>query len=157
MNSENGIFFADMKPETEAQKFSEAQTAEIRSELIFDFVRSSGPGGQNVNKVSSKARLRWNIGRSAAFTDEEKNRIRNFLGRRVSGHDDLILTCDESRDQPKNKALVTERFFGILKEALAVEKERVPTRPTASARNKRLEAKKQTSIKKQQRSKKWEY
>lgn len=120
-------------------------------EVDYKAVRSSGAGGQNVNKVSSKVELHFDVPTSQAFTEAEKNRILRKLQSRLTNSDELILQCDESRSQHKNKDLVTQRFLELIKAALVKPKPRKKTKPPKSAKLKRLKKKKITADKKANR------
>ena len=117
----------------------------ILSELTFKAVRSSGAGGQNVNKVSSKVVLSFDVSKSDALEIEEKNLILEKLSSRLTQENILILACDEDRSQLKNKELVIKRFLTILKNALFIPKERKPTKVPKSVIKKRLKDKKTAS------------
>lgn len=117
----------------------------IISELTFKAVRSSGAGGQNVNKVSSKVVLSFDVSKSDALEIEEKNLILEKLSSRLTQENILILACDEDRSQLKNKELVIKRFLTILKNALFIPKERKPTKVPKSVIKKRLKDKKTAS------------
>ena len=117
----------------------------ILSEVIFKAVRSSGPGGQNVNKVSSKVVLSFDISKSHALEIEEKNLILEKLSSRLTQENILIMACDEDRSQLKNKELVVKRFLNILKNALIIPKKRKPTKVPKSVIKKRLKDKKTAS------------
>ncbi len=121
-------------------------------ELQFDFARSGGPGGQNVNKVESKVILRWNVGSSIIFSAEEKERIRKKFVNRLNNNDEIVLQSDEERSQIQNKESVIERLNSLVSEAILVPKKRRATRPTYSAKLKRLETKKKHSTMKRMRS-----
>lgn len=123
----------------------------LENELEYNYVRSSGAGGQHVNKVSSKVELRFNVSVSEGLTENEKARVLNALKNRISSDATLILTSQASRSQFKNKALVTERFFKLLSSALARKKKRVATKPTKGSIKKRLQQKQQKSEKKRLR------
>ncbi len=125
----------------------------ILRELQFRAVRSGGPGGQHVNKVSSKVQLSFDIENSLGLNDFEKNRLRFTMGRHISKDDWLKLSSDSSRSQHKNKELVTQRFFQLLKKALKAPKKRKPTKPSKNSIEKRLNAKKKLSDKKANRKK----
>ncbi len=116
-------------------------------------MRSSGAGGQNVNKVSSKVELTFIIDTSEGLSDKEKERIQLKLKSRLTNDGALILQCDEARSQHRNKDLVVKRFFEILKNALVVPKKRKPTKPTKTSKEKRLKSKKVTAEKKAGRKK----
>lgn len=123
----------------------------LKSELSYKYVRSSGSGGQHVNKVSSKAELYFIIKNSIVFNDEEKQKLSEFLNNRLSKEGLLILACDESRSQFRNKALVTQRFLELIEEGLKEEKIRIPTRIPRGVKKKRLKNKRINADKKANR------
>ncbi|KAF2515768.1 aminoacyl-tRNA hydrolase [Flavobacterium salilacus subsp. salilacus] len=123
----------------------------IIQELDFKAVRSSGAGGQNVNKVASKVVLSYNLQESKALTDEEKLLATTNLAYRLTNDGVLILNCDEDRSQLRNKDIVIKRFIQIMDNALIVPKKRKPTRIPKSVIKKRLKNKKTLSEKKQLR------
>ena len=125
----------------------------IISELSFKAVRSSGAGGQNVNKVSSKVVLTFDLKNSQALTDEEKSLIENKLSSRLTTDALLILNCDEDRSQIRNKEIVIKRFLTLIKDALFVPKERKPSRIPKSVIRKRIKDKKSISEVKKNRRK----
>ena len=125
----------------------------ITSELVFKAVRSSGAGGQNVNKVSSKVVLNFDLNNSQGLEYEEKQRVLDKLSNRLTQENILILNCDEDRSQLKNKNIVTKRFFEILKDALFVPKERRETNVPRAAVEKRIQSKKNTAEVKENRKK----
>ena len=118
------------------------KTEIISSELNFKAVRSSGAGGQNVNKVSSKMVLIFDVATSQGLNDEEKLLIQNKLKTKISQENLLILTCDEDRSQFKNKKIIIKRFFEMLEKALTKPKVRKATRITKGANEKRIQEKK---------------
>lgn len=120
-------------------------------EVSYKAVRSSGAGGQHVNKVSSKVELHFDVGSSQAFSEEERQRILSKLASRLTNNNELILQSDESRSQHKNKQLVTRRLEQIIQEALIKPKRRKKTKPTKAAKLKRLREKKIRSEKKANR------
>ena len=122
------------------------------SEIHINFVRSSGPGGQNVNKVSTKAQLRWSVGESAVFNFWEKDRIREKLKTRLNKEDEVVVSCDDERSQAQNKAKAIHILQTIVKNALKIPKRRVATRPTRASKERRLEAKAKRSHVKKQRT-----
>jgi len=126
---------------------------QILNELQFKAIRSSGPGGQHANKVSSKVELSFQIAASDGFTERQKKRLLLKLGNKLSKEGILILQCDESRSQHKNKDLVIKRFFKLLEKSLIVPKARKKSKPTRSSIEKRLKSKKIASLKKVNRSK----
>jgi len=109
-------------------------------EVEFTAVRSQGPGGQNVNKVSSAVQLRFDI-RASSLPDEVKERLLALPGRRVSKEGILVLKAQTSRSQEQNRALALERLQHIVAEAAEVQPERRPTRPTYASRQRRLQGK----------------
>ena len=117
----------------------------ILAEVKYKAVRSSGAGGQNVNKVSSKVVLTFDLQNSQGFSEEEKLRLETNLQNRLTTDLMLILNCDEDRSQLKNKELVTKRFLDIIKKGLYVPKERKATKIPKSAIRKRIKDKKNVS------------
>lgn len=129
------------------------ETQKIISELQYKAVRSSGAGGQNVNKVSSKVVLTFDLNASDALNEEEKERIKLKLASRLTSEDILILNCDEDRSQLKNKSIVTKRFLELIKNALVIPKIRKATKIPKSVIRKRIKDKKNVSEIKQNRRK----
>ncbi|MBG6186464.1 alternative ribosome rescue aminoacyl-tRNA hydrolase ArfB [Flavobacterium sp. CAN_S2] len=125
----------------------------IISELSFKAVRSSGAGGQNVNRVSSKVVLSFDLKNSQALTHEEKLLVETKLSSRLTTDAVLILNCDEDRSQFRNKEIVIKRFLELIKNALFVPKERKPTRIPKSVIRKRIKDKKNVSEVKKTRRK----
>lgn len=125
----------------------------ILTEVKYKAVRSSGAGGQNVNKVSSKVVLIFDLHNSQAFSDEEKLLLETNLQNRLTTDLILVLNCDEDRSQLKNKEIVTKRFLDILKKGLYVPKERKATKIPKSVIRKRIKDKKNVSEIKQSRRK----
>lgn len=120
--------------------------------MQFKAVRSSGAGGQNVNKVSSKVVLTFDLKNSQALSDEEKIRLETKLSSRLTSELVLILNCDEDRSQIKNKAIVTKRFLDIITAGLVIPKIRKATKIPKSVIRKRIKEKKNLSeIKKSRR------
>jgi ribosome-associated protein len=118
----------------------------VKSEINFKAVRSSGAGGQNVNKVASKVVLTFALNNSQGLTEEEKELLKIKLGSRLSSDFTLILNCDEDRSQLKNKTIITKRFFDLLKAALIVPKARKATKIPRSVIEKRIKSKRNTSL-----------
>ena len=125
----------------------------IISEAQYKAVRSSGAGGQNVNKVSSKVILTFDVQRSVGLSDEEKEVLKVKLSSRLTMDFVLILNCDEDRSQLRNKEIVTKRFLEVIKKGLEVPKIRKATKIPKSAIRKRIKNKKNTSQLKQNRRK----
>ena len=120
-------------------------------EAGYKAVRSSGAGGQNVNKVSSKVELHFKLEESHALTEAEKERAMKKLASRLTNSGELILQCDESRSQHKNKEIVTQRFVDLIKASLLRPKPRKKTKTPKAAKLKRLREKKMLSEKKSAR------
>ena len=129
------------------------ETNKLLSELSYKAVRSSGAGGQNVNKVSSKVVLTFDFSKTEAFSEEELALLQLKLANRISSENLLILNCDEDRSQRKNKEMVTKRFLELIEKSLIVPKKRKPTRIPRSVIEKRIKAKKATGEIKQNRRK----
>ncbi len=125
----------------------------LLQELRFKAIRSSGSGGQHVNKVSSKIELTFNLSDSHVFNEEQKERLQNKLQHRLTKDGVLMLQCDESRSQHKNKALAIKRFLALIRASLIIPKRRVPTKIPKSVIRKRLKNKRNLSDKKANRRK----
>ncbi|MBI3408576.1 MAG: aminoacyl-tRNA hydrolase [Planctomycetes bacterium] len=121
------------------------------SELLWKFVRSGGPGGQNVNKVASKAVLFWNLAATSAVPDEIKPRIALQQKRFVTKDGTLVIASQRYRDQDRNRQDCLEKLRGLLLQACARPKTRKATRPTRSSRRARLQTKKHRSTLKSSR------
>jgi len=123
------------------------------SEITEKFSRSSGSGGQNINRASTKAEVRWNVDASMAFTDEEKEKIKQALDNRINKAGKLIVVSQEERTQLKNRKRAIERLNNLVKLALIPKKKRKPTKPTKASKERRLLEKKRTKKKKMWRKK----
>jgi ribosome-associated protein len=123
-------------------------TAIILSELGFKAIRSSGPGGQHVNKVSSKVEITFNVQTSKGLTDDEKQLIIEKIKSQLTKDLVLIVKCDTTRSQLKNKELAVKKLLKLLQQTLVIKKKRKPTKPTKSSIEKRLEKKKKDAFKK---------
>ncbi|MGY0391513.1 alternative ribosome rescue aminoacyl-tRNA hydrolase ArfB [Bizionia sp. KMM 8389] len=121
------------------------------SELSFKAVRSSGAGGQHVNKTASKVVLNWNLLNSQVFSESQKMRLQSKLQNRLTSDGVLILTSSDSRSQHKNKDLVIKRFLELIRKGLTVTKKRKATKIPKSVKLKRLSNKKKQSDKKANR------
>ena len=124
---------------------------QVLQELQFKAVRSSGAGGQNVNKVASKVELHFQVEDSEGLSDEEKDLIFKKLKSKITNANELIIQCDESRSQHQNKEIVIKRFFEIIKESLKKPKPRKKTKPSKASKLKRLREKKINAEKKNNR------
>ena len=121
------------------------------SELRFQFARSGGPGGQNVNKVSTRVELLFDVANSPSLRDEQKQRVLMSLKSRIDSHGVLRLTSDESRSQWRNREDVVQKFVALLKKAVAPMRKRIKTKPSASAHEQRMKSKKVRGEKKKMR------
>ena len=123
----------------------------ILNELAFKAVRSSGAGGQHVNKTASKVELTFDLESSEILSEEQKELLKTNLETRLTKAFVLILQCGESRSQHKNKAIIISRFLELLKTNLIEEKERIPTKTPKAVKRKRLANKRKKSEKKSNR------
>ena len=121
------------------------------NEIIFDFVRASGPGGQNVNKRSTAVQLRFDIVNSPSLPDTVKNKLINISGSKVSDKGILIIHAHRYRTQGKNRTDSINRFVNLLQKATQKTKYRKKTKPPISVNEKRLKIKRRRSIIKKQR------
>ncbi len=122
-------------------------------ETTFKAIRSSGAGGQHVNKVSSKIELTFDVMASLVLSEAQKMTIVEKLQHRLTKHHVLILQCDQTRSQHKNKELVIQRFFELISNALIISKKRIPTKIPKAVIRKRLKNKRNLSLKKSNRKK----
>jgi ribosome-associated protein len=129
------------------------QERDFECEFIFSASRSSGSGGQNVNKVNSKIELRFNILESRLLTIEEKEILCFKLKSRISNEGFLVIQSQTSRSQLENKKESIEKFYQLLNKALTPLKKRKKTRPSLASKTKRLDSKRIASAKKQDRKK----
>ena len=118
------------------------ESAWIREEELEEsFVRGSGPGGQNVNKVSSAVQLRFNVRAAPGLSEELKSRLERLAGRRLTAEGVLVISAQRHRTQEANRADARERLFELIRRAAERPKTRRPTRPTLASKRRRLEEK----------------
>ncbi|MFL5462484.1 MAG: alternative ribosome rescue aminoacyl-tRNA hydrolase ArfB [Gemmatimonadaceae bacterium] len=125
-----------------------------RNELDVRVSRSSGAGGQHVNKTSSRVEIFWNIRRSSAPTDAQRARLTEKLASRMTTEGSIRVVASDMRSQSRNRELAEERLAELVRRALVVPRKRKPTKPSRAAKEARLESKKRQSHKKRERSKK---
>ena len=115
------------------------------SEIQEEFIRSSGPGGQNVNKVASAVQLRFNVAQSPSLPKEVKQRLLKRAGKRVNAEGILIIEAKRYRTQYQNRDDAMDRLVALIKKAAELPKPRVKSRPTRASKERRLEGKRQRS------------
>ena len=132
-------------------RLSEEIRKQLEAECKFSASRSSGPGGQNVNKVNTRMELRFSVIDSQILAEDHKNILLNKLKNRINSEGELILFSESERSQLRNRAKVVSLFFELIEKALTPVKKRRKTQPTLASRIKRIEGKKKLSEKKDRR------
>lgn len=125
----------------------------LDSELNFSFSRSGGPGGQSVNKLNTKAELRFHLDSSSTLNNDQKEILNKKLAAKLNHEGELVLTSQETRSQLENKQLVIKKFYDLINKSLKKPKRRVKTKATRASKERRIQAKKEQSEKKSRR--KW--
>jgi ribosome-associated protein len=132
----------------DSSRFSMFHERDFSNELHFSASRSSGPGGQNVNKVNTKVELRFHIPSSALLSDDEKALLMEKLAKKINSEGELILVVQTERSQIRNKEKVFEKFYTLVTRALNPRKKRKPTKPSQASKEDRLEEKRKQAEKK---------
>jgi ribosome-associated protein len=132
------------------------QVAIPDEELEWKFIRSSGPGGQNVNKVSSAVQLRFLLPRNTSISAPAKNRLRRMAGQRLVDDGSILITARDERSQEQNRRAALERLADLVRAALIEPKIRKKTRPTRASKERRIDSKKRRSSTKRDRGGRWD-
>ncbi len=136
-------------------QLSEDQILRLQKECRYQYSRSSGPGGQKVNKTETRVELMWSYNNSSLFNEEEKRRIYQNLSNRISKDFLLTFSSDRYRTRPQNQDHCLRKLISSIEKSLSVAKKRKKTKPTFSSIKKRIENKKQQGEKKKSRQKNW--
>ena len=141
-------------PPTASSLIVNESVAIPRSELDVRVSRSSGAGGQHVNKTSSRVEIFWNIPSSRAVSEEERSRLMTKLASKLTTEGSIRVVASDMRSQSRNRELAEERLAELVSRALVIPKKRRPTRPTKASKEARLEEKKRRAKKKSERQQK---
>jgi ribosome-associated protein len=125
------------------------------SEISFSYARSSGPGGQNVNKTESKAILHWNLDAAFWVPEDVKIRFRGTYGTRINSQGEVVIHSDETRNRSQNENLCVEKLTEMLRKVWQAPKKRIATKPTKASKNRRVSAKRMRSDVKKSRRGSW--
>ncbi len=123
------------------------------NDIQLEFIRASGPGGQNVNKVSSAVQLRFKVDGCEALSDAMRERLKKIAGRRMTAKGDLIIKAQRFRSQEQNRQDAIDRLVAMIRKAIEVPKNRRPTKPSKASKQRRLASKRRRGELKRQRSK----
>ena len=134
----------------------DARVSLALDELQFSFIRASGPGGQNVNKVATAVQLRFDAAQSPSLTETVKRRLLRLAGSRATLAGEIIITAQRFRTQEANRKDAMDRLADLVRAALVVPKKRIKTKPTRASKERRIEHKKRRSSVKQQRRGGWD-
>ena len=132
---------------------NEQLEAEIKDLIVYSFSCSSGPGGQNVNKVNTKVELRFNLISTTLFSEVERELIFRELKNKINNEGEIVLVSQSERTQLLNKMVVTDKFYDLVSESLTIPQKRRATRPTFASKVKRLEEKRSRGVVKKLRRK----
>ncbi len=126
------------------------------NDLIFRFVRASGPGGQNVNKVSSAAELRFDVMRNTSLPEAVRLRLARLAANRINSQGQLVIFAQRYRSQERNRTDAVARLAALIRRAAVVPRTRKSTKPSRATKQRRLDSKRRQSAKKRQRSRRYE-
>ncbi len=125
----------------------------VKNHIELSFSRSSGPGGQNVNKLNTKSTAKLPVSTMDILSEDEKNSVMTYLRNRINNKDEIVIQVQEQRSQVKNREIATERMISLILKALKKQKRRIKTKPTLSSKENRIKAKRIIGEKKRQRGK----